>query len=58
MFCMLLLSAETSREAGAGLMGFGTTLALAIGTGMDNFAVGASYGCRGRRVPHVCDVFF
>jgi len=53
-----ILSAETSREAGAGLMGFGTTLALAIGTGMDNFAVGASYGCRGRRVPHVCDVFF
>ena len=33
--------------------GFGTTLALAIGTGMDNFAVGAAYGCRGRRVLHV-----
>jgi len=33
--------------------GFGTALALAVGTGMDNFAVGAAYGCRGRRVLHV-----
>ena len=30
--------------------GFGSALALAVGTGMDNFAVGAAFGCRGRRV--------
>jgi len=36
--------------------GFSRALALAVGTGMDNFAVGAAYGCRGRRVERVSNL--